>query len=125
VQLRQRIITALQREFSMKDLGQLHHFLGMHVQQQSDGFLLNQRQYMLDILDRAGMAACKPCATPIDTNPKLSGHSGEPSSLRMPLTSAASQVLFNTSPSLGQTLPMQFSKCASTCTLRETFIWLL
>jgi hypothetical protein len=49
--LRQRITTALQREFSMKDLGQLHHFLGMHVQRQSDGFLLNQRQYMLDILD--------------------------------------------------------------------------
>jgi hypothetical protein len=42
VQLRQRIITALQREFSMKDLGQLHHFLGMHVQCQFDGFLLNE-----------------------------------------------------------------------------------
>jgi hypothetical protein len=58
--LRQRIITALQQEFSMKDLGQLHHFLGMHVQRRSDGFLLSQRQYMLDILDWAGMATCKP-----------------------------------------------------------------
>jgi hypothetical protein len=29
--LLQRIISALQKEFSMKDLGQLHHFLGMHV----------------------------------------------------------------------------------------------
>jgi hypothetical protein len=77
VQLRQRIILALQREFSMKDLGQLHHFLGMHVQRQSDGFLLNQRQHMLDILDRAGMAACKSYATPVDTNPKLSATSGE------------------------------------------------
>ena len=27
-----RIISALQREFAMKDLGELHHFLGMHVQ---------------------------------------------------------------------------------------------
>ena len=26
---------------------------------------------MLDILDRAGMADCKPCSTPVDTNPKL------------------------------------------------------
>jgi hypothetical protein len=76
--LRQRITTALQREFSMKDLGQLHHFLGMHVQRQSDGFLLNQRQYMLDILDRAGMAAYKPCATPVDTNPKMSATSVHP-----------------------------------------------
>jgi hypothetical protein len=77
MQLRQRIIIALQREFSMKDLGQLHHFLGMQVQRQSDGFLLTQQQYMLDILDRAGMAACKPCATPVDTNPKLSPTYGE------------------------------------------------
>jgi hypothetical protein len=29
------------------------------------------RQYMLDILDCAGMAECKPCSTPIDTNPKV------------------------------------------------------
>jgi hypothetical protein len=32
-----RIITALQTEFSMKDLGQLHHFLGMHVQRRPNG----------------------------------------------------------------------------------------
>jgi hypothetical protein len=38
----------------MKDLGELHHFLGMHVQCSGDGLLLSQRQYMLDILARAG-----------------------------------------------------------------------
>jgi hypothetical protein len=32
VELRQCIITALQQEFSMKDLDQLYQFLGMHVQ---------------------------------------------------------------------------------------------
>jgi hypothetical protein len=73
-----RIITALQTEFSMKDLGQLHHFLGMHVQRRPDGFLLSQHQYMLDILARAGMTACKPCTTPVDTNPKLSAIAGTP-----------------------------------------------
>jgi hypothetical protein len=26
---------------------------------------------MLDILDRAGIAKCKPCSTPMDTNSKL------------------------------------------------------
>jgi hypothetical protein len=75
--LRQHIIGSLQQEFSMKDLGQLHHFLGMHVQRQSDGLLLSQRQYMIDILDRAGMAACKPCSTPVDVNPKLSSTDGD------------------------------------------------
>ena len=29
--LLRRIISALQQEFSMKDLGELHHFLGVHV----------------------------------------------------------------------------------------------
>ena len=55
----------------MKDLGELHHFLEMHVQRSGSGLLLSQRQYMLDILDRAGMADCKLCSTPVDTNPKL------------------------------------------------------
>jgi hypothetical protein len=62
----------------MKNLGELHHFLGMHVQHCSDGLLLSQRQYMLDILDRAGMAECKPCSTPLDTIPKVDAAEGAP-----------------------------------------------
>ena len=77
-ELLQRIISALQQEFSMKDLGELHHFLGMHVQRCGDGLLLSQRQYMLEILDRAGMAECKPCSTPVDTNPKVDAADGPP-----------------------------------------------
>jgi len=56
----------------MKDLGELHHFLGMQVQRCGDGLFLSQRQYMIDILQRAGMSDCKPCSTPVDCNPKLS-----------------------------------------------------
>jgi len=74
--LLQGTIRALQQEFSMSDLGSLHHFLGMHVQQCDGGLFLSQRQYMLDILTRAGMSDCKPCNTPVDTNPKLSGTDG-------------------------------------------------
>jgi hypothetical protein len=66
------IILAFQREFAMKYLGELHHFLGIHVQRSGDGLLLSQRQYMLDILDRAGMAECKPCSTPLQLTPILS-----------------------------------------------------
>jgi hypothetical protein len=54
--LLQRTIAALRSEFTMKDLGELHHFLGMHVQHHGSGLILSQCQYMLDILDRAGMA---------------------------------------------------------------------
>jgi hypothetical protein len=76
--LLRHIIQALQLEFAMKDLGDLHHFLGMHVQRRDGGLFLSQRQYMLDILDRAGMADCKPCSTPVDTNPKVSATTGTP-----------------------------------------------
>ena len=71
-ELLRRTIGALQREFAMKDLGELHHFLGMQVQRIGDSLLLSQRQYMIDILNRAGMADCKPVSTPVDCNPKLS-----------------------------------------------------
>jgi len=60
----------MQSEFAMKDLGQLHHFLGMHVQRHGT-LVLSQRQYMLELLERAGMAECKPSSTPVDINPKL------------------------------------------------------
>jgi len=50
----------------------------MHVQRSGSGLLLSQRQYMVEILQRAGMFDCKPCATPVDTNPKLPADGGVP-----------------------------------------------
>jgi hypothetical protein len=41
-----RIIAALRREFSIIDMGPLHHFLSVSVQRQSDSLFLSQRQYM-------------------------------------------------------------------------------
>jgi hypothetical protein len=38
---------------------------------------LSQRQYILDILERAGMSNCNPCSTPVDTQAKLSSN-GDP-----------------------------------------------
>ena len=62
----------------MKDLGQLHHFLGVTVEPRPSGLFLHQRQYALDILERAGMTACKPCSTTVDTQAKLSMDMGSP-----------------------------------------------
>jgi hypothetical protein len=66
------IISALTTEFCMKDMGPLHHFLGMSVTTHNDGLFLSQRQYMLEILERARMTDCKPCTTPVDTSAKVS-----------------------------------------------------
>jgi hypothetical protein len=71
-------ISALQWEFAMKDLGPLHHFLGITVERHPDGLFLHQRTYTLDILKRVVMVDCKPCTTPVVLQAKLVGDSGPP-----------------------------------------------
>jgi hypothetical protein len=75
--LLRRLVDALQREFPVKDLCVLHHFLGVTAEPRPSG-LLHQRQYTLDILERAKMINCKPCSTPVDKQAKLSEAMGDP-----------------------------------------------
>ena len=77
-QLLERVISSLQQEFTMKDLGQFHHFLGVTIETRPSGLFLHQRQYALDILERAGMTDCKSCSTPVDIQAKLSADLGDP-----------------------------------------------
>jgi uncharacterized protein YuzB (UPF0349 family) len=58
----------------MTDMGQLHHFLGISMTHSADGLFLSQRQYTLDILERACMSACKPCSNLVDVHSKLSAN---------------------------------------------------
>jgi hypothetical protein len=39
---------------------------------------LSQKKYAEEIIERAGMASCKPCPTPVDTKPKMSAKSSTP-----------------------------------------------
>lgn len=75
-QLLPKTISLLHREFSMKDIGPLHFFLGISVERSSAGFFLSQQKYAEELLDHASMASCKPATTAIDTSPKLSTASG-------------------------------------------------
>jgi hypothetical protein len=70
------IIRSLHAEFSMSDLGDIHHFLGINVHRTHDGLFLSQQQYALEILERAKMLNCNPISTPIDTTSKLSASHG-------------------------------------------------
>nr|XP_020179221.1 uncharacterized mitochondrial protein AtMg00810-like [Aegilops tauschii subsp. strangulata] len=65
-------------EFSMKDRGPLHFFLGIQVTHDHTGFFLSQSKYADELLDRANMTGCKPVSTPVDTHSKLSGDAGAP-----------------------------------------------
>jgi hypothetical protein len=55
----------------MKDLRPLHHFLGVSVQHQANELFLTQRQFALNILERAVMVD-KPVSTLMDTHAKVS-----------------------------------------------------
>ncbi|PKI71201.1 hypothetical protein CRG98_008376 [Punica granatum] len=67
----QSIITALQKEFAMKDFGSLHYFLGMEAHRNSTGLHLTQSKYIHDILACTSMLDCKPVSSPITTRSRL------------------------------------------------------
>jgi histone deacetylase 1/2 len=77
-QLLDRITTSLHSEFAMMDMGSLHYFLGIAVTRDSSGMHLSQAKYAAEILDNAGMTACKSAMTPVDTSPNLSASAGPP-----------------------------------------------
>lgn len=70
------LLQALKLDFALKDLGELHYFLGIEVSRVSNGTMLSQAKYASDILRRTGMLNCKPANTPMCTTEKLSAFEG-------------------------------------------------
>jgi hypothetical protein len=75
-------VTALLRDlkgdFTLKDLGSLHYFLGIEVHHTSIGIHLSQAKYTADILNCAGMVSCKGVTTLLPSKSKLLVQDGEP-----------------------------------------------
>jgi histone deacetylase 1/2 len=75
-------ITALLRDlnenFAIKDLGDLHFFLGIEVKRISNGLLLTQEKYATELLEKVGMTKCKTAPTPLSSSDQLSLHTGTP-----------------------------------------------
>ncbi|MCO5613425.1 hypothetical protein L7F22_067701 [Adiantum nelumboides] len=61
----------------MKDLGELHYFLGFEMIRNEGDIRLSQKKYGLDMLMKYRMADCKPILTPLDQNLKLRIDEGE------------------------------------------------
>jgi hypothetical protein len=70
--LLQQIISKLQNEFDMTDLGLLHHFLGISVRHTKTGSLLSQEQYATDLVERDNITNYNSCLTPADSKLKSS-----------------------------------------------------
>jgi len=60
-----RVKKALNKEFQVKDLGQMKYFLGMEVARSKKGISISQKKYILDLLEETGMLGCRPSDTPI------------------------------------------------------------
>ena len=52
--------------FLMSDLGTLSYYLGIEVRQEKEALTLGQSAYASKLLERSGMAKCKPCVTPME-----------------------------------------------------------
>lgn len=72
------LLKKLNEEFALKDLGELHYFLGIEVNKVHDGIVMTQEKYANDVLRQVGMINCKPVSSPLSTTEKLSVHDGSP-----------------------------------------------
>jgi len=61
----------LATKFDMKDLGQMHYFLGLEVWQRKREIFLGRGRYATEILKRFEMGHCRPMATPMIINWKM------------------------------------------------------
>jgi hypothetical protein len=71
------LLVDLKTDFAIKDLVDLHYFLGIEVKQVADGLVLSQAKNATDLLRRVGMFNCKPVTSLMSTSDKLSAHVGE------------------------------------------------
>ena len=60
----------------MKDLDELHYFLGIEVIRTPIRILISQRHYVLNFLYKFGLTECKHGCTPLDQNLKIDADSG-------------------------------------------------
>jgi len=73
-----KVKQALNKAFTIKDLGFARYFPGIEIARSAHGTLLTQRKYIIDILTDAGLLGCKPAFSPLPTGLKLSTDSGDP-----------------------------------------------
>ncbi|XP_050919610.1 uncharacterized mitochondrial protein AtMg00810-like [Lathyrus oleraceus] len=67
----------LQASFHMKDLGNLHYFLGLEVHSTSKGIFLHQHKYATNLIYMAGLQSANPVDTPLEVNVKYLRDDGD------------------------------------------------
>ncbi|XP_019261007.1 PREDICTED: uncharacterized protein LOC109238963 [Nicotiana attenuata] len=68
----------LHDKFKIKDLGQLHYFLGLEILYKPDGIIISQRKFVLDLLKDYECLHCPTLTFPLDSTIKLKAKEGTP-----------------------------------------------
>nr|XP_009783050.1 PREDICTED: uncharacterized protein LOC104231698 [Nicotiana sylvestris] len=66
----------LDKQLSIKDLGRLHYFLGLEVLYKSDGVIISQRKFTLDLLKEYDCFDYSNLSSPLDPAVKLKADEG-------------------------------------------------
>ncbi|RVW44415.1 Retrovirus-related Pol polyprotein from transposon RE1 [Vitis vinifera] len=74
----QHVITQLNNQFALKDLGDIDYFLGIQVKHTSAGMHLSQAKYISNLLQKTKMLHVKPVPTPMVSNQSLSNSGSAP-----------------------------------------------
>jgi len=72
------LLQLLRVDFAIKDLGDLHFFLGVEVLKLKSGLLLSQRRYIMDLLKKINMLEAKPITSLMFSSTVLSAFTGDP-----------------------------------------------
>lgn len=75
-----RLVSDLHRQFSLKQLENLHYFLGIEAFRDNTWLYLSQSKYVVDLLVKTKMTGAKTCSTPAAPSQTLTKGEGEPMS---------------------------------------------
>ena len=72
----QQLKAFLHDSFKIKDLGKLHYFLGLEILYKTDGILISQRKFVLELLKEYDCITYSSVTSPLDPNVKLQAKEG-------------------------------------------------
>ena len=111
---------SLNSNFTVKNLGQVKHMLGIKVERTADELKLSQEIYIDQVLERFGMQDCKPVKTPLDANVKFcSTHTNDTFDTKLPYQHLIGSLMYlavTTRPDISFAVSFlsQFNNCYST-----------
>jgi histone deacetylase 1/2 len=73
-----KLIAHLSAVFHMKDLGDIHYFLGLQIARDESTITITQTRYLLSLLQKFGLDGARPVSTPLAAGSSMSATDGVP-----------------------------------------------